>query len=399
MSGGKARGPWSTLRLGYVARSRVPSDQANSLQVMKMCAAFAAHVGTLDLLIPFRAQDARAARAAGESLWESYALAERFHVRRLMYLHWRDRFEVRGFSLAATIRAALRRYDLVYSRDVWTAYWLARLGHAVAFEAHNPAEEQRYPVWRAMLGERTLRGIFCISNALAEAYAEAGAPRERLHVLPDGVDLARFESPLSKVEARRRLGLPLDASIICHSGHLYPGRGAEETIEALAGVPGAVLVMVGGRAEDIGRLKSIAEGLNLLERVRFVGQVANRDVPAYLWAADVLAMPYTSRTPTVRYMSPLKMFEYMAAGRPIVATDFPVVREVLRDGQTALLVQPDSSQALREVLQRALSDPSLQQRLAGAAREAAKAYSWERRAQRILAATVANDSRPTPRIK
>jgi glycosyltransferase involved in cell wall biosynthesis len=157
--------------------------------------------------------------------------------------------------------------------------------------------------------------------------------------------------------------------------------------------------MVGGRAEDIGRLKSIAEGLNLLERVRFVGQVANRDVPAYLWAADVLAMPYTSRTPTVRYMSPLKMFEYMAAGRPIVATDFPVVREVLRDGQTALLVQPDSSQALREVLQRALSDPSLQQRLAGAAREAAKAYSWERRAQRILAATVANDSRPTPRIK
>jgi glycosyltransferase involved in cell wall biosynthesis len=107
-----------------------------------------------------------------------------------------------------------------------------------------------------------------------------------------------------------------------------------------------------------------------------VGQVPNRDVPTYLWAADVLVMPYTSQTPTVRYMSPLKMFEYMAAGRPIVATDFPVVREVLRDGHSALLVAPDSAEALRAGLQRVLSDPSLQRRLADAAREAAKAYSW-----------------------
>ncbi len=386
-----AHRPRSGLHLAYVARSRVPSDQANSLQVMKMCAAFAAQVGTLDLLIPFRSQDARAARTAGESMWESYALAERFHIVRLRYPHWRDRFEVRGFSLAATGRAALRGYDLVYSRDVWTTYWLARIGRAVAFEAHNPAEEQRYPVWRAMLGERAVRGVFCISGALAEEYAEAGAPRDRLHVLPDGVDLARFASPLSRQEARRRLGLPLETTIVAHSGHLYRGRGAEETLEALVGLPGALLVMVGGRDEDIERVRAKAKALNLLERVRFVGQVPNRDVPLYLWAADALVMPYTSQTPTARYMSPLKMFEYMAAGRPIVATDFPVVREVLRDGETAVLVAPDSGDALGEGLRRVLSDRSLQQRLAGAARERVEAYSWERRAQRILEATVADN--------
>ncbi len=388
------RGAWSGTRLAYVARSRVPSDQANSLQVMKMCAAFATHVSTLDLLIPFRAQDARAARAAGESMWESYALAERFHIRRLRYPHWQDHFEVRGFSLAATARAAARGYDLVYSRDVWTTYWLARMGRAVAFEAHNPAEEQRYPVWRAMLGERAVRGIFCISGALADVYAEAGAPRDRLHVLPDGVDLDRFASPLTREQARRRLGLPAEATILCHSGHLYRGRGGEEMIEALSGIPRALLVLVGGRAEDTARLRARAEALSLLERVRFVGQVPNRDVPLFLWAADVLVMPYTSQTPTVRYMSPLKMFEYMAAGRPIVATDFPVVREVLHDGRTALLVPPDSGDALREGLLRLLSDPALQKRLADAAREAAQAYSWERRAQGILVATVTEDRAP-----
>jgi glycosyltransferase involved in cell wall biosynthesis len=393
MSGNQS-GLWSGRSLAYVSRSRVPSDQANSLQVMKMCAAFAAQVSTVDLLIPFRAHDARAARAAGESMWESYALTERFHIRRLRYPHWRDHFEVRGFSLAAAGRAAARGYDLVYSRDVWTTYWLARLGRAVAFEAHNPAEEQRYPVWRAMLGERAVRGIFCISGALAEEYADAGAPRDRLHVLPDGVDLARFASPLSRQEARRRLGLPVEAAILAHSGHLYRGRGAEEILEALSGVPNALLVMVGGRAEDILRVRAKAEALKLIDRVRFVGQVPNRDVPLYLWAADVLVMPYTSQTPTVRYMSPLKMFEYMAAGRPIVATDFPVVREVLRDGETAILVAPDSGNALREGLQRVLSDPSLQQGMAGAAREAAKAYTWERRAQRVLAASFAGSREP-----
>jgi len=391
MSGRDKPEAWGALRLGYVARSRVPSDQANSLQVMKMCAAFAAHVQAVDLIIPFRWDDWRAARTEGTSLWESYALTQRFRITRVLYPHWGDRFEVRGFSLATTARAAVRRYDLVYSRDVWTAYWLARMGRPVAFEAHNLAEEQRYPVWHAMLHMKSLRGVFCITGALAEAYADAGAPRERLHVLPDGVDLERFNSPLAKDEARRRLGLPLDTPIICHSGHLYPGRGGEETIEALAGLPQAVLVMVGGRAEDIARLQALAARLGVAERVIFTGQVPNSAVPAYLWAADVLVMPYTSQTPTVRYMSPLKMFEYMAAGRPIVATDFPVVREVLHDGETAVLVMPDNEQTLREGIARLLENEAEGKSLGERAQAAVIPYAWDSRANAVLKIVLAGD--------
>ena len=354
---------------------------------MKMCAAFAAQVQVVDLIIPFRWDDWRVARTAGASLWARYAVTRRFHIARVLYPHWRDRFEVRGFSLAATARAAVRGYDLVYSRDVWTAYWLARMGRPVAFEVHNLAEEQRYPVWLAMLHQKSLRGVFCISGALAEAYADAGAPRELLHILPDGVDLERFDLPLSKDEARRRLGLPLNPPILCHSGHLYPGRGGEETIEALAGLSSAVLVMVGGRAEDTARLQALAARLGVAERVIFIGEVPNGAVPAYLWAADVLVMPYTSQTPTVRYMSPLKMFEYMAAGRPIVATDFPVVREVLRDGETAVLVAPDSARALCEGFQRVLGNLELSRRVAAGARGAAQRYSWNARARTILSTT------------
>jgi glycosyltransferase involved in cell wall biosynthesis len=83
-------------------------------------------------------------------------------------------------------------------------------------------------------------------------------------------------------------------------------------------------------------------------------------------------------------MSPLKMFEYMAAGRPIVATDFPVVREVLRDGETAVLVPPDNAEALGEGIQRVLVSPGLCQRVARGARDAAQGYSWNARARTIL---------------
>ncbi|MCX6026213.1 MAG: glycosyltransferase, partial [Chloroflexi bacterium] len=135
-------------------------------------------------------------------------------------------------------------------------------------------------------------------------------------------------------------------------------------------------------------LQALAARRRVAERVIFTGQVSNSAVPAYLWAADVLVMPYTSQTPTVRYMSPLKMFEYMAAGRPIVATDFPVVREVLRDGETAVLVEPDSAQALREGILELLRDTTRSKSLALRCLEQVREYSWARRARRILSAVM-----------
>jgi len=122
--------------------------------------------------------------------------------------------------------------------------------------------------------------------------------------------------------------------------------------------------------------------------VAFIGLALNIEVPAPLWAADVVVMPYTSRTPAVRYMSPLKRSEILAAGRPIVDADFPVMGEIVRDGEMALLVKPDSGEALREGVAAILGNAGLARKMSLTLLDQAKSYSWKARARRVLALTM-----------
>jgi glycosyltransferase involved in cell wall biosynthesis len=370
-------------KLIYIARSRIPSNRANCVQALKMCAGFAAHI-PVELIAPFYPEDAK----QKDSLRERFALARPFDVTWIPFPHLGERFAVRGYALAASLYVRSRRSRYAHSREPWTAYWLARAGIRVGFEAHYLEEDRRYPVWQRLVGDAALSpalgGIFCISKSLIEDYAAAGARRELLHWAPDGVDLQRFEPAVDKRDARARLNLPASASIVCHAGHLYPGRGVEETVDALLSLPDIMLLLIGGNSEDIERVRAYAAERGLKDRVRFEGSVPNGKVPLYLWAADALVMPYTSRTSTVRAMSPLKMFEYMAAGRPIVATDFPSVREILRDGENALIVAPDSAEEIARGLRRALEDRTLAEAIARRARTDVNAFTWEDRARKIL---------------
>jgi glycosyltransferase involved in cell wall biosynthesis len=112
--------------------------------------------------------------------------------------------------------------------------------------------------------------------------------------------------------------------------------------------------------------------------------VTHEDVPALLRAFDVCVMPFPN-TPHYRTdMSPLKMFEYMAAGRAIVATDLPSVREVLTDGEDALLATPGSPKELANAIDRLIADPGLRARLGERARQRAQGFSWEARAQALV---------------
>jgi glycosyltransferase involved in cell wall biosynthesis len=377
---------WRRICLGYIARARIPSDKANSLQVVKMSSAFASAVGSVELVVPCTSVE----RRNPSEILRHYGVAPSFRVTWLPYPHWGQRFDIRGYALACWLYAQVRGFDIVYTRDPWAAFLLAGWGRPVkiGFEAHDLSEERRYPVWDPLVGSwkpsSRLRGVFCISRGLAEAYRRAGARPELLHVAPDGVDLALFSPELSQGEARIALRLPVETPLICHAGQLYPGRGIEETIEAVSGIQGALLLLVGGQAEDIARLREWAQSRGFDHCVRFVGQVPNDQVPTYLWAADVLVMPYTSRTRTAPFMSPLKMFEYMAAGRPIVATDFPSVREVLQDRHSAILVPPDEIGPLREGIQLALLEKDQAAKIAENARREVRKYEWGQRAHRIL---------------
>jgi glycosyltransferase involved in cell wall biosynthesis len=384
------------LHICYITKSKIPSAEANSIQVMKMCAALAGHGAQTELIIPFRPREWWRTTRRQIDPWDWYAVPRTFRLTRILYPYpgraLNRRSEGFAYGLAAAWHVLARRPDLAYTRDPWVARWLAQWGQPLVFEAHHPAQEMAHPAFPRFLAqarkESSLRGIVAISQGAADAYVAAGVPASKVHVLHDGVDLERFDSAPAKGAARRQLGLPNERKIAAHVGHLYRGRGAELILQCAAQLPNVLFLFVGGLPADIARCQEVADDLGL-GNVRFVGLVPNAQVPSYLAAADVLVMPYTSATPTVQSMSPLKMFEYMAASRPIVASDFATVREVLTHEVNALLVEPDDADALLAGLQRILSDRAMAERIAAQARSDVERHTWPKRAASILERFVA----------
>jgi glycosyltransferase involved in cell wall biosynthesis len=156
-------------------------------------------------------------------------------------------------------------------------------------------------------------------------------------------------------------------------------------LQALAQVPHARGLIVGGheREPDLERLRRLTGELGIGERVTFTGLVEPGRVPELLARAFVLALPNPASAISTHFTSPLKLFEYMAAGRPIVASDLPSIREVLADGDTALLVAPGDAQALAAAIRRLDEDRTLAAELAGRALARSRDYSWSRRAERL----------------
>ena len=150
-------------------------------------------------------------------------------------------------------------------------------------------------------------------------------------------------------------------------------------------MPAAQGLIVGGHdAEpDLARLRQRATDLGIQDRVTFTGLVEPSLVADHLARAMILVLPNPRSAISTNFTSPLKLFEYMAAGRAIVASDLPSIREVLADGETALLVEPGHPEALAAAIMRLLSDRLLAERLATAACRQASQYTWAVRAERL----------------
>ncbi|MBI3244039.1 MAG: glycosyltransferase family 4 protein [Chloroflexi bacterium] len=387
------------MKLAFIANARIPSERANAMQTAQMCAAFASAGADVTLYYPDRRNT-----FAAVDLYEYYGVPRNFQTRRVPCIDWiapnNQRhpleqliFMVQTFTFGAALLVSLWRSpaDIYYSRDPFVlallAFGLPQARRQMLFEAHTLPMSSLGRLFRRRVLNR-VRGTVAISHSLGRLYVALGLPEASVITAPDGVELSRFSKALTKAEARARLGLPLKQKLVVYTGGLYQGRGLEELIVAIKTVE-AVLVIVGGQdRQSVTRLKNYAAQAGVTN-VRFEGHRPPAEVPLYLAAGDVLAMPYSRRTVapggvTTDWMSPLKMFEYMAASRPIVASDLPALREVLRDGENAVLVEPDNVVALADGLRCLLSEASLAQRLAAQAWCDVEAYTWDARAKTIL---------------
>jgi len=231
-------------------------------------------------------------------------------------------------------------------------------------------------------------GVVAVTEGLKAALAASYAiPRERIIVVPNGVDLHRF-NPLPKDEARRALSLPGDAPIVVFVGTFVAWQGVGTLIAAMervkAELPHAQLLLVGD-GQERPSLEAEAERRGLGKRVRFVGWVARDDVPRWICAADVAVMPSTLRRNARIGSSALKMREYLACGRPVVATNIEGAGPLLEREGIGVGVAGDDPIQLARALIGLLRDSETITAMGIRARTfAQRELSWDLSARRIL---------------
>lgn len=374
---------------------RFPSPRANGIQVVKTAHALATRGREVRLVV--RHSDPRST----ELILPEFGVepVPRLHVDRLIVGHApnasfvpRLRYLTQSLLLG---RRASKHGALVLTRDLQLADLLLRVGCSnLSYEAHaveavmyderhrlyglasrpSPAKRRRIEnrerrVWTGASGFiATTRGILTTFERLYGA-------RARTVVVPNGCDIPK----------NREFTPPSEDHRIVYAGQLYPWKGVDVLLQAFARLSKGELVIVGGLKgeSDFDRVQDLARTLNLGDRVRFLGSLPQKDVAGELARASVVVAPFLKSAMTSEHTSPIKAFEAMAAGRPLLISDTDASREIVEDGRTGLVVPPGNVEAWSQALERVLSDRGLQMSLARAAFEKAAQYSWARRAERL----------------
>jgi glycosyltransferase involved in cell wall biosynthesis len=380
------------MKVALVAPTQIPARRANTVQVMKMAQAIA----ILGHEVRLSAPQAGAARDSKHTSWGE--LAFHYGLQHEFPIDW----------LPSIPR--LRRYDYAYHAVRWARGWGAhvlytRLPQAAALSSllgvPTILEIHDFPQGRSgrWLFQRFLKGsgarrLVAVTQTLANDLSsrlEAPAESSFTLVIPDGVDLARYQNLPDPQGARLMLHTfqgREERFTAGYTGHLYAGRGARLMLDLAERLPEITFLIVGGEPQDVARLQTEV-GARQLENVFLTGFIPNTELPLYQAACDLLLMPYqehvaaSSGGDIAPYLSPMKLFEYLACGRAILSSDLPVLREVLNQENAVLLPHADL-EAWAEAVQELRNDAARRLALAVRACQDATRYTWEARAEKIL---------------
>lgn len=364
------------MKIVYISSSTIPSRAANSIHVMKMCQAFAHNGHEVVLVTPDKKSDLE---LNVNDVFEYYGVEKNFTIEKVSWLPLKGRGYIYGW-LAARL-ASNHSPDVVFCRNLNGCFFSAILGLNVIYESHSPiVDSGKASEWlfKQLIKRAQLLKLIVITNSLKDYY-ESGyrSIKGKIQVAPDGADqmpenIDRIELP--NLNTRLQVG---------YVGHLYKGRGVELIVELAKRCPWADFHLVGGTERDINYWQV---QIGNLENIRLHGFVAPATAERYRATFDVLLAPYQNELSTaggnntVRWMSPLKIFEYMAARKPIIASDIDVLREVLVHEENALLCQPDKVKDWQDALELLNESKHLREYLATNAYEVfIKSLTWKAR--------------------
>jgi len=400
------------MKIAVIAPTEIPARRANTIQVIKMTQALTILGHEASLVSPFNPshkknldtyKSSTTTLDPHSSEWNT--IAHHYGLKHYFPIKWLPscpRWRSYDYSIRSIIWAKKWNVDILYTRLPQVAAIASILGMPTILEIHDLPQGKIAPsLFRLFMKGKGAERLVVITQALAndleKKFSTLSSPPFTI-IAPDGVDLERYTNLPTAVEARKKLFEKYEDSstllvspsqfIAGYTGHLYPGRGTGLLLTLAANLPEIVFLIVGGESQDVTRLKAEInqQGLN---NIILTGFIPNAELPLFQAACDVLLMPYqdhvsaSSGGDIAQYLSPMKLFEYLASERPIISSDLLVLREILNP-QNAVLIPVNDHQAWVNQLKKLKTDQKTRNELANQARQDAQLYTWEKRASCIL---------------
>ena len=378
-------------RIFYVTNARLPTEKAHGLATIKLAEAFARQRIEVVLFAPWRINP------LGADPYEYYGVKRNFKIIFLpnfdfLWLGFGERFffplQLFSFSIAAAFWI-LVRYGLVgklddtviFSHDHIPLWFISFFAPSIFLDIHD------YPARNVFFRCVLRRMIGCAVQTKwkqGELVKDFGIPEFKIVYWPNGTDIECFDIPLGRDEARRALNLPPEKRLVVYAGSLQAWKGVDTLVGAARLLPTGVEVhIVGGGEAEVGKLRIKIHEMGI-KNVVLVGQRPWQEIPQWLKAAHVLVLPNTAHEEiSLHYTSPMKLFEYMASGTPIVTSDIPSIREII-DETMGFFAAPDDENSFREAIQQALAEPLEAMKRSARAQNEVRKYTWDARAKKVL---------------
>lgn len=374
------------MKIYYVVNARLPTEKAHGIQIAKMCEALIEAGADVGLIAPRRAVDAR-------SLKDFYGLRVDAPMTRLWVPDWYGNrigfvassflFSLRYFGHLFWKYHVRRECFIIYTTDIdqFSFFLIPLLGIPYFVEMHDAKKKT---LLFALLLRRS-RGIITVNRIIKRELIEIFALKnDALVVLPNGVDLSLFQSRESAMSARALLDIPEGRPIAMYAGRVYGWKGLEILPAVAAKLSDVLFYLVGGTADEMRATGAMGDQP---ENLICVGPQPFREIPRWLRSADVLIATGTDKNPySFLHTSPMKLFEYAAAGRPIVAARTPAIADIFTavGGHGIFFYTPDSVDDLARALRAALADAPVAGRQTETMRDLAALYQWKDRAEKAL---------------